>query len=296
MADMKWRPEDWARLGEVIRKSRDRQGYSRKRLSEMSGISEKSIQLTEEGRVPTRWPKTVDALAAALEWKPGLVKKVLDGYDPEVELTDTSSSSSERAGYDYDALFAVPNTQGDEAVSAEARKKKATASLASLPEEIQEALPYVMFFASNCVAHGAPEWLGRSFDNAVAALLKSLTGPDVHEVLTLGEGGLGWRLNPAGMPPRSVPLGQGGSHVETLIALAQMEIEKGPATPAKVRILQKALTAKHALNAYVLNRTPETQRAMLDTGYELNSELMQYHRDQGHWDEYEGDDPTDVHE
>lgn len=79
---MKWRPEDWGRLGTQIRRSREEQGLSRKKLSERSGISEKSIQLTEEGRVPTRWPKSLQALEEALGWAPGSVVDVLDGGSP----------------------------------------------------------------------------------------------------------------------------------------------------------------------------------------------------------------------
>lgn len=93
MAGLKWSPEDWARLGERIRKSRGEQGLSRNKLAEMSGVSEKSIQLTEEGRVPTRWPKSLDALEAALGWASGLVVAVLDGYDPDAENAESIQPS-----------------------------------------------------------------------------------------------------------------------------------------------------------------------------------------------------------
>lgn len=92
MADMKWSPEDWARLGSQIRRSREERGLSRKKLSELSGISEKSIQLTEEGRVPTRWPKSLHVLEDALGWAPGSVLDVLDGIGvPYVALTSPAS-------------------------------------------------------------------------------------------------------------------------------------------------------------------------------------------------------------
>nr|WP_055518349.1 helix-turn-helix transcriptional regulator [Streptomyces ossamyceticus] len=106
---MKWGPSDWARLGDVIRKSRERQGYSRKRLSEMSGVSEKSIQLIEEGRVPTRWPKSVDALVGALDWHPGTEKRVLDGLDLDGPFFDNSSTPAGGAGREGDVVVAAPD-------------------------------------------------------------------------------------------------------------------------------------------------------------------------------------------
>lgn len=90
MADMKWSPEAWARLGAVIRKSREERGLSRKKLSELSGVSEKSIQLTEEGRVPTRWPKSLHALEDALGWAPGSVMDVLDGGEASYRAVSAS--------------------------------------------------------------------------------------------------------------------------------------------------------------------------------------------------------------
>lgn len=50
-------------------------------------------------------------------------------------------------------------------------------------------------------------------------------------------------------------------------------------------MLQKALTAKSALDEYVRNRNPETQRAMLNTGFELNDELLRFHEETGYGEE-----------
>ncbi|MFI8297321.1 multiprotein-bridging factor 1 family protein [Streptomyces nigra] len=91
---MKWSPEDWARLGAQIRKAREAQGLSRRKLAEISGVSEKSIQLTEEGRVPTRWPKSLKALEAMLGWANGDVEAVLDGG----ELNPLNPTDVIRAG------------------------------------------------------------------------------------------------------------------------------------------------------------------------------------------------------
>lgn len=88
---MKWKPEDWTRLGARIRQSREDRGLSRKKLSERSGLSEKSIQLTEEGRVPTRWPKSLHTLEDALGWAPGSVMDVLDGREPAFAVSTSGT-------------------------------------------------------------------------------------------------------------------------------------------------------------------------------------------------------------
>ncbi|MFE9765083.1 helix-turn-helix domain-containing protein [Streptomyces sp. NPDC005808] len=123
---MRWSPDDWARLGATIRESRDRQGFSRKRLAETSGVSEKSIQLTEEGRVPTRWPKSLDALEAALYWVPGTMARVLDGFDPKTELRDgTPADIADRAA---DVVAQMP---GGTARDFEAKRTRASSGWAS---------------------------------------------------------------------------------------------------------------------------------------------------------------------
>ncbi|MFH9389820.1 helix-turn-helix domain-containing protein [Streptomyces albidoflavus] len=62
-------PDAWANLGLVLRQKREEQGYSRRALSELADVSEKSIQLVEEGRVPAkRWPQSLDRIAVALGW------------------------------------------------------------------------------------------------------------------------------------------------------------------------------------------------------------------------------------
>lgn len=182
---MKWKPEDWARLGEVIRKSREQQGYSRKRLAEMSGVSEKSIQLAEEGRVPTRWPKSIDALVAALEWVPGTDKRVLDGYDPESELTDNTSTPAGGAAYGPDLVVQTPGgTQVYEAKQTHQASATVRPTVAwwvsqfehlDLPEEIRRVLPQVMFLGSSAVAHGADQWMAGAFTNAVYMMLDQVS-------------------------------------------------------------------------------------------------------------------------
>ncbi|MFI8301507.1 multiprotein-bridging factor 1 family protein [Streptomyces nigra] len=62
----------WRRLGDALRSSREDAGLSRRALAEKSGVSEKAIQVAEEGRVPSqRWPKSISRIATCLGWEPG---------------------------------------------------------------------------------------------------------------------------------------------------------------------------------------------------------------------------------
>lgn len=80
---MNWAPEDWGRLGALLKEAREAQGLSRRAFAEETGLSEKAIQTAEEGRVPSaRWPKSVDVMAAALGWATGSARAVLDGDRP----------------------------------------------------------------------------------------------------------------------------------------------------------------------------------------------------------------------
>jgi transcriptional regulator with XRE-family HTH domain len=78
-------PEAWARLGGKIREAREALGYSRKRLSDIAGVSEKSIQVAEEGRAPrSRWPQSLTLIEEAIGWARGSMKEVLMGGEPSV--------------------------------------------------------------------------------------------------------------------------------------------------------------------------------------------------------------------
>lgn len=73
-------PEAWARLGKRIREYREKAGYSRRALAEKAGVSEKSIQVAEEGRVPRgRMPQSLNRIEVALEWLPGTWISILNG-------------------------------------------------------------------------------------------------------------------------------------------------------------------------------------------------------------------------
>lgn len=70
-------PEAWARLGHSLRERREALGLSRRALSLKADVSEKSIQVAEEGRVPTRWPLTIGPIARALGWEPAVALQIV---------------------------------------------------------------------------------------------------------------------------------------------------------------------------------------------------------------------------
>lgn len=87
---MNWTEQDWARLGSRIRTEREGHGLSRRALSEAADVSEKSIQVAEEGRAPrARWPQSLKLIEKALGWESGHMKAILaEGSDwqPGVQL------------------------------------------------------------------------------------------------------------------------------------------------------------------------------------------------------------------
>ena len=78
-------PEAWSRLGHSLRVRRQELGLSRRALSEKADVSEKSIQVAEEGRVPSaRWPHSIGRIARALGWEPeAAIAIVLTEYAEE---------------------------------------------------------------------------------------------------------------------------------------------------------------------------------------------------------------------
>ncbi|MFH9134403.1 helix-turn-helix transcriptional regulator [Streptomyces sp. NPDC017524] len=76
-------PVAWARLGKAIRATRESQGLSRNALAVAAGVSEKSIQVAEEGRIPrARWPQSLTLIERALGWDPGNMQTILGGGSP----------------------------------------------------------------------------------------------------------------------------------------------------------------------------------------------------------------------
>lgn len=90
---MNWNENDWARLGASIRAERESHGLSRRALSESAGVSEKSIQVAEEGRAPrARWPQSLALIEKALGWPSGWMKEILEGEPPEAQRTQSGTS------------------------------------------------------------------------------------------------------------------------------------------------------------------------------------------------------------
>lgn len=79
-------PKAWARLGSELRKRREAAGLSRRALAEKAGVSEKAIQVAEEGRVPSaRWPQSIGPISRALGWSADAASQiVLAECPPEV--------------------------------------------------------------------------------------------------------------------------------------------------------------------------------------------------------------------
>jgi hypothetical protein len=75
-------PEAWQRLGNALRESREHLRMSRRLLSEKADVSEKSIQIAEEGRVPSaRWPQSISRITQALGWEPGAAIRIVLAED-----------------------------------------------------------------------------------------------------------------------------------------------------------------------------------------------------------------------
>jgi transcriptional regulator with XRE-family HTH domain len=75
-------PQAWERLGDSLRNARESRGLSRRALSEMAEVSEKAIQMAEEGRVPAgRWPQSITRIASALGWPSGVAVELILAED-----------------------------------------------------------------------------------------------------------------------------------------------------------------------------------------------------------------------
>jgi transcriptional regulator with XRE-family HTH domain len=109
-------PEAWVKLGRTIRQHREEAGLSRRALAEKAGVSEKSIQVAEEGRVPRgRMPQSLSRIEEALGWGAGSSIAILKGQswsrfsirEEEVRLEEVDQSS-EKGLPDQEALFQRP--------------------------------------------------------------------------------------------------------------------------------------------------------------------------------------------
>jgi transcriptional regulator with XRE-family HTH domain len=109
-------PEAWVKLGRTIRQHREEAGLSRRALAEKAGVSEKSIQVAEEGRVPRgRMPQSLSRIEEALGWGAGSSIAILKGQtwarfsirEEEVRLEEVGQSSAKGLP-DQESLFQRP--------------------------------------------------------------------------------------------------------------------------------------------------------------------------------------------
>lgn len=111
----------WARLGGALRESRERQGLTQGELAERAGVSKKSIQDLEAGKVPrSRMPYTLAPLAKELGWPAGAVDSVLAGGEPPGGWQNVRVEIEEEQAEAIIANAMVRAT--DHATSAEIRK------------------------------------------------------------------------------------------------------------------------------------------------------------------------------
>ncbi|WP_405549500.1 hypothetical protein OG215_25105 [Streptomyces globisporus] len=166
-------PEAWTRLGTKIRESREAQGFSRKTLSRISGVSEKSIQVAEEGREPrARWPQSLSLIEAGLGWARGSMEHVLDGGEPSLAHTE-NMPLFEVAG---DGDLFNREELSDPVNLLRERPSPYTRSviLAQLPRQIRASLSDILRFGRRAHNHGASAKLVEEYERVVEALILDL--------------------------------------------------------------------------------------------------------------------------
>ncbi|WP_030333751.1 helix-turn-helix domain-containing protein [Streptomyces sp. NRRL B-1381] len=166
-------PEAWARLGQKIREAREAQGFSRKNLSEIAGVSEKSIQVAEEGRTPrARWPQSLSLIEAGLGWTRGSMQHVLDGGEPSLaplqdlplfEMADDGRLlSRDELASPTDLLRERPSPYTRSVI------------LAELPRPIRSSIGDVLRFGRRAQNFGASTSLVEEYERVVEALILDL--------------------------------------------------------------------------------------------------------------------------
>jgi len=85
-------PQAWARLGRILKQTREHAGISQDELATRAGVSNASVQSAEYGKPPKgRMPPTIGKIARALGWGRGAVEAVLEGGQPSGEWRDISA-------------------------------------------------------------------------------------------------------------------------------------------------------------------------------------------------------------
>lgn len=210
MADVTSDPEAWARLGTKIRERRESMGLSRRQLSEVAGVSEKSIQVAEEGRTPrARWPQSLRLIEHALRWEPGSMVEILDGGEPalmydlfslaeEMDVPHPIGQDSPLPVSGDQRLEQLAHSRGEEFPTNHTR----SVALAALPPGLRKSLTEVLNFGRKAVGYGADPELAERYEEAVEDLLMDLIGrPLGHPSATSDPGHLAMWLTAMRMDP-----------------------------------------------------------------------------------------------
>lgn len=181
MAAVTQDPEAWARLGAKIREQRETLGMSRRQLSAEAGVSEKSIQVAEEGRTPrARWPQSLRLIETALRWAPGSMVHILEGGEPEA-LLDLFSLAEQASGLpDQVSMFPeAGRVLGEEIDEETSPHHSRSQALARLPKRLRDSLDDVLSFGRKAKTYGASDSLIEEYEEAVEALIIDLTSRSI---------------------------------------------------------------------------------------------------------------------
>ncbi|MEU2992933.1 hypothetical protein ABZ772_21750 [Streptomyces griseoincarnatus] len=198
MAGVTQNPEAWARLGAVIRERRESMGMSRRQLSQVANVSEKSIQVAEEGRTPrARWPQSLHLIEAALRWEEGSMVNVLEGGEPTetVDLFTQEHIPTPELRIPLGPAIEEETAGGVSGLRGRsASNYSRSTALASLPKGIREALGTVLDFGRKAASYGADLDAVERYEDATEALLLDLVGRPLEWDPLHGPGRLkGWR-------------------------------------------------------------------------------------------------------
>lgn len=105
-------PEDWQRLADHVRAARRDAGFATRRaLANATGITERTLGKLERGERVS--PDTLDAVAKAVGWAPGIPRRVLAGGD----LGGTPAEESPRPPLEaVPGPLSLPDDPSDEEV------------------------------------------------------------------------------------------------------------------------------------------------------------------------------------
>lgn len=186
MAGVTQDPGAWAELGAKIRERREALGLSRRQLSEIAGVSEKSIQVAEEGRTPrARWPQSLRLIESALRWEPGSMEIILNGGEAEETLSlFPLAPEEERAGAREQLPIFLKEEEGIPGAIYGELPSILTLSqvLSEMPSALRKGLPDTLEFGRMAADHGADDEAVERYEEALGALLVDLTSRPLRYV------------------------------------------------------------------------------------------------------------------